>query len=151
TLQFLAALEQIRASGFALLELHYLLRHGSVIDAGIAVTDATIAGWLDDIRKNLARLAGALDAARADQVVQRISALLPLDPTLTQEALKAPLPGGGSPMAALFPAASLTQRDDTTGSFTLPTTRAHFDAIFDAFTALDKMRLLLGRWRVNNA
>jgi hypothetical protein len=149
TLQFLTALEQIRASGFTLLELHYLLRHGSVIDAGIAVTDARIAGWLDDIRKHLARLAGAPDPVRADQVVQRISALLPLDPTLTQEALEATLLGAGSTMAALFTSASLTQR--TNGSFTLPTTRAHFGAIFDAFTALDKMRLVLGRWRVNNA
>jgi hypothetical protein len=150
TLEFLTALEQMRASGFTLLELHYLLRHGSVIDAGIAVTDATIAGWLDDIRKHLARLDGAPDAVRADQVVQRISALLPLDPTLTQAALEVTLPGSGSPMAALFTAAALTHRDPD-GSFTLPTTRTHFGAIFDAFTALDKMRLVLGRWRVNNA
>jgi hypothetical protein len=37
TLAFLAGLDQARDSGFTLRELHYLLRHGSVLDSGIAL------------------------------------------------------------------------------------------------------------------
>lgn len=149
TLQFVAAFDQVQSSGFTLLELSYLLRHGSVIDSKIGLTDATIISWLEDLRRALVRL-GATGAAAADLVVQRISAMIPLDPALTRQVLQATLPGGSSTMAALFAASSLTARASD-GSFTTATTRANFAAIFDAYTALDKMRIVLARWRVSTA
>ncbi len=148
TLQFLTALDQVGSSGFTLLELSYLLRHESVVDSKLGLADATITTWLDEIRRALVRLATAPAAARADLVVQQISAMLPLDPSLTQQVVQATLPGESQTIAALFTAAALTTRNSD-GTFTTATTRASFPAIYDAYTALDKMRLLLARWKVN--
>ncbi|MGH8490977.1 MAG: Tc toxin subunit A [Gammaproteobacteria bacterium] len=75
TLEFLAALDHARDSGFTLPELHYLLRHGFTLDSGIALADSTIAGWLEDLRKGVVRLGSGGD----DFVLRRISDLLPLD------------------------------------------------------------------------
>ena len=81
--------------------------------------------------------------------MQRISALLPLEPTLTERVLQATLPGKTSSIAALFADSRLTQRASD-GSFVTPSDRASFGAIFDAFVVLDKLRIVLARWRVGN-
>jgi hypothetical protein len=144
TVEFLDAFDQVRNSGFTLPELHYLLRHGSALDSGIALADSTIAEWLDDLRKGMVRL----DSGRADFVVRRISDLLTLDPVLTAQAMQATLPGAASSIAALFTDARLTQRAED-GSFVTPSNRASFGGIFDAFVVLDKMHTVLARWRVS--
>jgi hypothetical protein len=148
TLQFLAGLDQVHDSGFTLLELHYLLRHSSVIASGIGITDAAITPWLEDLRRSLVRLGAVPLAVAADHVVQRLSSALPLDPALTQQVLLARLPGGTSTIAALFADPRLVQRA-TNGSFTLAATRANFGAIYDAYTALDKLRTVVARWRLS--
>lgn len=150
TLQFFTAIDQIESSGFTLPELDYLLRHGAVIDSKIGLLDTTITTWLDDVRRALVRLGSADAATAADVVVQRLSALLPLDPTLTQQVLQATLPGATQTMASLFTDPALTARGSD-GSFTTPTTRGNFGAIYDACTAIDKMRIVLARWSVSAA
>ncbi len=140
----------MNSSGFTLNELNYLLRHGSVVDSRIGLADATIIAWLEDLRRSLVRLASAGPAAAADLVVQRLGAALALDPTLIQQVLQATLPGGSSTIASLFTAAALTAQA-ADGTFTTATTRANFGAIFDAYTALDKLRLVLARWKVSTA
>jgi receptor-binding and translocation channel-forming TcA subunit of Tc toxin/ABC toxin-like protein/neuraminidase-like protein/putative peptidoglycan binding protein len=148
TLQFFTAIDQIQGSGFTLPELNYLLLHGSVIDSKIGLSDTTITTWLDDVRRALVRL-GTTDAATAaDVVVRRLSALLPLDLTLTQQVLQATLPGASQTMASLFTSSALTARN-TDGSFTTATTRGNFPAIYDACTAIDKLRIVLARWNVS--
>lgn len=166
TQQFLTAFDQIQTSGFSLLELNYLLRHNSVIESGIGLSDNTMTAWLEDLRRALVRLgpprpttnptdaaaaAAELAAAAANLVVQKISAALPLDPTLTQQVLNAtlPHPDDTGTIASLFTASNLTML--SSGSFVTATTRANFGPIFDAYTALDKMRILLSRWRVSTA
>ncbi|TMQ15011.1 MAG: hypothetical protein E6J91_14140 [Deltaproteobacteria bacterium] len=150
TLAFFTAIDQIQSSGFTLAELNYLLRHGAVIDSKIGLSDTTITTWLDDVRRALVRLGGADAATTADVVVRRLSALLPLDPTLTQQVLQATLPGASQTMASLFTDPALTARGSD-GSFTTPTTRGNFGAIYDACTAIDKMRIVLARWSVRAA
>jgi hypothetical protein len=143
TLELVAALDQARECGFTLAELHYLLRHGSAQESGIAVADSTITGWLDDVRRGLARVG----AAGGELVQQRISDLVSLDPMLTQQALGVTLPGATSTIAALFADPRLTQRASD-GSFTVVSTRASFGGIYDAFVVFGKLRTVLGRWRV---
>jgi hypothetical protein len=121
-----------------------------VIDSGVGLTDATIIAWLEDLRRGLIRLGAPSASDAASFVVQRLSAMLPLDPTLTQQVVQATLPGGSSTIASLFTASALTARA-TDGTFTTSTTRANFSAIFDAYTALDKLRLVLTRWKVSTA
>jgi hypothetical protein len=141
TLAFLAGLDQARDSGFTLRELHYLLRHGSVLDSGIALADSTIAGSLADLRMALARGGGEA------LVVQRVADLLALDPELTRLAMSATLPGATEPIAALFRDPRLVERAGD-GSFVVPSDRASFGGIFDAFVVLHKLRTVLARWRV---
>lgn len=143
TLAFLAAFDQARGSGFVLYELHYLLHHGSALDSGIAVTDATIAGWVDDLRKALVRLG----TGREELVVQKVSDLLPLPPELTRQLLPMTLPNATTTIAALFGDPRLTQRASD-GSFVVPSDRAGFAGIFDTFVVLGKLRTVLQRWRV---
>ncbi|HZJ67879.1 MAG TPA: peptidoglycan-binding protein, partial [Kofleriaceae bacterium] len=150
TLNFLAAFDQMTASGFTIKELDYLLRHGSVIDSGIGLTDATITSWLEDLRRSLVRATSLTPAQAADLVVQRISAMLPLDQTVTQRMLQITLPGGASNIATLFTNPDLTLRN-TDGSFNKLTVRANFGTIYDAYIALNKMRIVLGRWQVSTA
>ncbi|HSS03156.1 MAG TPA: neuraminidase-like domain-containing protein, partial [Kofleriaceae bacterium] len=111
TLQFMTAIDVIRDSGFTLLELSYLLRHDSVIDSGIGLSDVAITTWLDELRKALVRLGSTTTAAAADLVVQRISAMLPLDPTLTQQVVQAALPA--SPPTFVAASAVVTSRSNT--------------------------------------
>ncbi|HEX3765587.1 MAG TPA: neuraminidase-like domain-containing protein [Kofleriaceae bacterium] len=153
TLQFLAAFDEIANTGFTLRELDYLLRHGSPVDSKLGLPDATIAGWLDDLRKELVRLGASpsSDAVTA-LVTQRISAMLPLDLALAQQIVQAQLPGSSQTIAAQFVAAvtSLTTRDSN-NAFTTASSRGNFGGLYDAYTAIDKARIVLTRWRVNTA
>lgn len=142
-LELLAALDEVRASSFSLRELHYLLRHGSVIESGIALSDSTIGAWLDGLRKELVRL-GALSA---DFVVRQISDLLSLAPELVQQATRATIPGASSSIAAQFADERLVARDPA-NAFVHPSTRTSFPGVFDAFVALYKLSALISRWRV---
>ncbi|HEX8109188.1 MAG TPA: neuraminidase-like domain-containing protein [Kofleriaceae bacterium] len=148
TLQFFTAIDQIQSAGFTLPELNYLLLHGAVVDSKIGLLDTTITAWLEDVRKALVRLGSTDAATAADVVVRRLGALLPLDLTLTQQVLQAKLPGSSQTMASLFTDPALTARN-TDGSFTTPTARGNFAAIYDACTAIDKMRIVLARWNVS--
>lgn len=143
TLAFVTALDQSRASGFSLAELHYLLRHGSALDSGIAIADATLTGWLDDVRKALARGAGS------DGVERRLSDLLPLPPEVAHRAFAATLPGASAPMSELFADPRLVERGPD-GAFVHRSDRTAFASLFEALVVLDKLRLVLTRWRVSN-
>jgi hypothetical protein len=145
TLGFLDALDRAHESGFALLELHYLLRHGSVVESGIALTDAVIAARLDELRKGMVRLGTVTD----ELLAQQVSDLVPLDPALTALLLQITLPGGTTPIGALFTNPALTQRAPD-GTFVAASDRAHFAAIFDAFVVLDKLRTVVSRWRISH-
>jgi hypothetical protein len=153
TLQFLAAFDAIVSTGFSLRELDYLLRHGSPVDSKLGLPDATIAGWLDDLRKELIRLGpGPATTAVTDLVTQRISAMLPLDLALAQQIVQAQLPGSSQTIAAQFSSAvsSLIARDGN-NAFTTALSRSNFGGLYDAYTAVDKARIVLARWRVNTA
>lgn len=137
TRAFLDALSRATATGFTLRELDYLLRHGSLQESGIAITDSAIAVWLEDLRRGFVRASGN----QAELVAQRISDLLPLDPALTRRVL-AMLP------PALFADPQLVQRE-ADGTFVIASTRATFPSIFDAFVLIDKLRIVIARWRLS--
>src|SRR5262249_27409868 len=70
---------------------------------------------------------------------------------LVQQVLQAALPSGtgdgSGTIASFFTVTNLTTLAGD-GTLATATTRANFGPIFDAYTALDKMRILLSRWRV---
>ena len=144
TLALIDALDRARRSGFSLLELHYLLHHGSPLESGLAVADSTIAGWLDDLRRGLARNG----AAAEDLIVQRIGDLVSLDPALLRQLLSTALPGAGATLAALFADPRLVQRA-ADRSFAISSDRAAFAPIFDWFVVLHKLRTVIARWRIS--
>ena len=116
---------------------------------GSPLADATIAGWLDESTQGPG--APRHPRRRRRSVVQRISALLPLDPALTQRgdaghaARRQPPPSQRCSPTRGSPSAR------TDGSFATPSDRANFGGIFDAFVVLDKLRIVLARWRVSTA
>jgi Tc toxin complex TcA C-terminal TcB-binding domain/Neuraminidase-like domain len=144
TTAFVTALDRARATEFSLVELDYLLRHGSALESGLAVADSTIAAWLEDLRKGLVRLG----TGGADLVAQRISDAVALDPQITSALLGVTLPGGTGPIAALFADPRLIQRA-ADGSFVVDGDRASFVSIFEAYVVIAKLRTVIARWRVS--
>ena len=57
TLLFVGAVEQVRAAGFSITELDYLLRHKAAPTLALAPTDKEIGDWLADLRGGLRRIA----------------------------------------------------------------------------------------------
>lgn len=145
TLAFLDALDRIKASGFTLLEVDYLVRHGSIAESGIGLTDSVIATSLDDLRRGLARLA---DGDRPAFVRRHLSDLLGLDLSVVDWVIgNATAPGTTTPLATLFADPRLTARAPD-GTFVTPSDRTSFDAIFATFIVLHKLRTFVGRVRL---
>ena len=57
TLLFVEAVEQVRAAGFSIAELNYVLRHKAAPTLALAPTDKEIADWLADLRGGLRQIA----------------------------------------------------------------------------------------------
>ncbi|MDR4497892.1 MAG: neuraminidase-like domain-containing protein [Candidatus Scalindua sp.] len=89
TLDFVEKVRKIRASGFSISELDYLLRHDFVQSSGVAPTEESIALVLGEIRDGLQKIAGetaVLPDPKGDVTREKL-ALLEWDETLIARAL----------------------------------------------------------------
>jgi hypothetical protein len=90
TIEFVEAVAAIRASGFSLDQLHYLIEHDPVAETLVGITDEAIGQTLVEIRDGLKRIAGEFSAT-ADPTGEITSAYLAmlLDPDSVAELMTA--------------------------------------------------------------
>ncbi len=85
TLRFVETVQKIRASGFSIAELDYLLRHQLVTTSAVAPTEESIALTLDQIRSSLKKIAAEntftpdTTDPTGDLTKQKLAVLLPAE------------------------------------------------------------------------
>jgi len=87
TLRFVEAINKVRASGFTIAELDYLLRHQFVAISGIAPTEESIALILDEIRNGLQKIAEEDSITTKSLIIQKLGEALNLEIKITEQLL----------------------------------------------------------------
>jgi hypothetical protein len=147
---FCSAVEEIRASGFSITTLDYLLRHVYDSTSGLAPDDVVVGTLLKSIRDSLTQIAAnnTSNAAPASTVVQQIASALGLPNAITEALLTSWFI---SPTDATkyfvddFLALPDIRRDQSQVANPISRTENGFATYFTEYAALDKAaRVIIG-------
>ncbi len=158
-LRFVREVRAVLASGFAVEELDYLLRHVDTKPATLAPEDPPIGVLLLELRDALRKIhADHSDPARrataaASAVIEKLGSAIGLDPAVAAPVLREYVlhPGpGGTPAIDLFAAAAVVNYEKhVAGSdASVPPAPADLPAQFDCYKRLVKVALVLARFEI---